>query len=1312
MIQLKNKKVKVALIGSLAFASAALFSLSLSPTASAESFGTDVKTSSKYAFSPQFTKASNFSTWGNYNGDWGRSNRTEIGNIGDVLPDADYYGGGGYARTLTSNGTHTDAGNKSYNGNTGVLYTNVGVNPKTNKAIDLRISIIDATPDYAFRFDYRKISFSESSIGFASTGYSNVRLQYDLLDHGTNNPADIQGVTLNMGDVNLGQTVTVNRNDYGKLKAAGVSKNSIINRRDRDGGVQYWTKIDSGDSQSNSLSLAFDGSKMEVDFGKDYGYLYNYAQITIDGVTKTYSEWMRYYGNIYGTYRMRRDSAAAEFMSVYGAAHSTTILDSQFDKRIGGNQADSKVYTSNSNNPYSDIIKYQLKTPLNGTVPQSIGSGGKLKLTDSVDWGIRYATRPQIVAHYPDGSTRNVNNDFDYVEQYDETKFTLTSKDENYYRNNPGVYYTITYTGQLKDNKNAPLAKPDQNGYIGVQNNASVSWNGVSDWDNAKYQFKPTMGSASKSVSVDGQNADKEHPNVSVDTTKTNKATYTLSAHIGTMSSNNATMNKFNITDDLPNIFNKINTSDVTVWNNGKDVTGDMDVALSGDALNTQSLTVTPKNARDYYGADLQIKVTGTKNALTETTMGGSDLSKALDSNMTQQNQNDLASNGQTNVVVPNTFNLNQPGSDVVKSNEVNLNFSKMRNYVDPVMAQTMQKIRKSNNDADVYDGKSVDGYEGTVLKGSTISFDNMKGWTSVTGSNVYTNDIKFDTANKHHYLDYKKNQLEVQGQKVVLQTSPSANASETSVKLTRSGMWDDYKLSQDADLKNASLIITLKDDKGNVLVSSKHGLLDTADSMQESSSKTDTGVTSTDVFTIKKALATAKANYINSKQNDSTAKDAVKNIQVSASVELDGSNNATQHPAGDISKSDKFSDLTNDNVMTILRGRDSSAWTDYMFNLPLGYEGGVFGDKISEHYQGELVRVLSRYEFRTTDHKDGTIWMRVMTRDGNIFWVDQNATKDANTDKFEPSNAVRNFGSRDVNGHMLDITWENMHIDDVKNGADQKAWTPTGQTISYDDLASIQKQSDKQGTSKIGGLYTLKGIQATVSDLTKGSTTNKMETLQVADDALDFDISAGYGFSNNIKLRYNGYDLGNGNNVLGVNSLTTPKDQSYDMNGNGNDVTKQVKITSDNGKTLMENVYNLNQKQGSGSKDDDLGVAQTSLEQHFSLKNSYLDKNSNKVYYDTASGRANGGNKVYTSQGTTLDNPGQYHTNSVALTQKSGANQFKVAYDKHVAVDVPMILTSKDKSHNSDAELAFQPVFDGYKPSGFTAKQNDWLKK
>src|SRR5699024_9536298 len=112
-----------------------------------------------------------------------------------------------------------------------------------------------------------------------------------------------------------------------------------------------------------------------------------------------------------------------------------------------------------------------------------------------------------------------------------------------------------------------------------------------------------------------------------------------------------------------------------------------------------------------------------------------------------------------------------------------------------------------------------------------------------------------------------------------------------------------------------------------------------------------------------------------------------------------------------------------------------------------------------------------------------------------------------------------------------------------------------------------------------------------------------------------------------------------------------------------------------------------------------------------FSFKPAYLTA-SGKAEYTKSSGSSNGGNKLYTSTDTNLDSTSKYHKMTTTLSTGLGANNFAVSYDKHVRVGSPVVLTAADKDHNDDAELAFQQVFDNFKPSGFTAKQNHWLKK
>lgn len=1317
---IKNRKFKGILIGSAILAGMIFISGVGVQSVSAETFNkgtTDAVVSGKYSFTPQFTSKSQLTTWGSYKDSWTRSNKTELGTVGGVLGDSSGYGSGSYAKTLTSNGVEKDAGTKSYNGSGGVTYTNVGRNPKTGKMLDLKITITGADDNNVFAYDYRKISFSEDEIGFAETGYSNVHLSYQLVDHGTDNAANLTGFTLNVGDVDRAQTVIIEGDSYKKLAKSQVSKNSLVQRKNYGSGVQFYTNEQGSKiaTQDKTLTLSSDGSSMDFTYGKDYQYLVDHATIEINGETKTYADWMKYFGNYQAAYRMRKDSAAAEYMNLHGSSNTTTSPDgSALTKKIVSNGQSTTSWKSDNVNPYQDDIKYELTTDTNGSVASGI-STGKMVLKDTVDSAISYQGKPKVTAYNPDGSNADVTNDFDYTMSSDNSSFTFTSKDSDYIEKHTGTYYVISYDGKLKSNTNVKLPSASS-GYISLNNTATQSWNQGSASAKAMYSFKPTTSSVSKTANADNQTADSNNANIKLDASKKNTVKYTLSTKLGNTTSDNKTMAGFGISDKLPNIFNKVNTSDVSVSDNGSDVTSDFNISISGDSLTSQTLTATPKDATKYYGHSITIVVNSTKNAITETVPANTAIGKALDENMTSDNVKDMDEKGETDVAVKNTYDLNLTGDKTLTSNSVNLLYTKVREHFNPVMNGTNINIRKSNSDSDTVKSTSIDGYLNTVVPANAMKVTGATGWTPVKGSLSYPYAVKMDTANGRKYIDFEKNQLSITGNKLILQTADKNNNSKMTVTLTRKNMWSGYRIASDADLQNANIVLTLKDDKGNVLTTTTHKLGSLMDSATESvTNNSDGSITNTVKFTLDKDLDTAKANYQSTEESGASTKDKIKNIQVSADISYGkASNDGVSYPS-DLSGYSQFKDVSSSMVRTEIQARNQSLnandkTTDYEMSAPLPRSEAKWGNKLSE-YDGQSLRVLSIWT-NTNGTADGNVWYRVLTRDGQTFWIDRNATKSEGSDNIVTSAGSNVYGSRTVNGQNTDITWEHSAIDSVKNSDSQRAWTPTKQTVSYDDLKSIQTASDKQGVTKVGGQYTLSGVQATVSDLTKGSTSNKLESLTVNDDALDFSISAGYGYSNNVKLSYKGYDLGNFVDNLGVNSLTTSKDQSSDLVGNGSDVTKNVKISTSGDKTTLQNLYNIKDESKAGTQDTDLDVASKELTSTYSLKNTYLDNSGNSVYYTASSKTSNGGNKLYTSVNTKLDADGKYHTDTVSLADAKGANQFKVSYDKHVAVDAPLVLTAADKTHNADAELSFQPVFDGYKPSGFTSKQNDWLKK
>ena len=1192
-----GKTIKHLLIASVAVLGLAGAASLTQTTAHAETFDTSGKktVSGKYAFTPTFTKNTKLSTWGTYSGDWTRSNVTEVGNIGNVLPDAVGYGAGGYAKTLTSNARSTDAGNKSYSGNSGVLYSNVGINPNNGKAVDLKITINGTTDDNTFSFSYRKLSFSENQLSFASTGYYKVDLTWTLVDHGTNNVANISGATFNFGDVDRYQFVQVLNNSYKNLNAAVVAPGSVVKRNNDGNGVRYTTGDKSGSASAlaKSLSLQLDGASNTISYGKDYKGL-SETQIVIGGVSHSYADWNKIYGNGGNVYNMRKSSAAAEYMNITGTMTPKYTPDgSAFKKEIVSGNSNPKLWQSTSTNPYQDVIKYKLTTGVNGDVASGVSTGA-LSFKDTMASALAYTGKPVITAYNPDGTSADVTNDFKYTQASDNSSFQFTSNDANYISKHTGTYYVVTYSAQLKSNDAISLPAPDSSNHILLNNTATEYWDAGSVSQTSTYGFTPSTSSTTKSVKNDGDA--NTATSLNEDVTKKNVIDYSLTSNLGTVSSSNKTMSGFSIKDSIPNIFDKISTSDVQVLDGTSDVTSDFNVSLQGDALKTQTLTVTPNDASKYYGHKIIVNFTATKDALTSTTLSASALSSALDSNMTSQNITDLANNGTTDVNVVNKFDLNLTNDNTITSNPVGLIYTKVREFVSPVMKGTSIAPRKGNDDSVQYQPVTLDGYKGTIVPGGTVVFTGMTGWTSVNGSNGYDSPIILDTPNKVNTVEFVKNQLALTAGHLDLYTASSSNASKMTYTLTRKNMWQGYSISNDADLSATNIVIKLTDDSGNVLatetrkLSSLTGAESAESSVKNASGSYDNSVT----IDLNKTLNTSVAKYVSTAQPGASSKTAVKNIHVNASVAF-----ATPTTSGDAT-----------------------------------------------------------------------------------------------------------YGSRNVAGTNQSITWENAKIQSIKNGSSQIAWTPTNENLNFNDMSSILKASDKQGMTKIGGLYTMSAIQATSSDLSSGVTKNKMETATVKDDALDFEISAGYGFSNKISIAYSGVNASNFSDTSTTPMLVTPSAQSADMT-QGSD----VKLTTANGKTTLSNVYSQSTTNSAATTDNDLDISTLGWTRTFQLKPTYLNSDGT-VSYANATGSENGGNKLYTAMNMNLDKNGSYQTDTVTLSNGLGANNFKISYDKHVAVDVPLVLTATDKNHNADAELAFQPVFNGFKPSGFTQSQNAWLSK
>lgn len=1166
-------------------------------TAHAESFDNsgNKTVSGKYAFTPTFTKNTTLSTWGTYSGDWTRSNVTEIGNIGNVMPDALGYGAGGYAKTLTSNARSTDAGNKSYSGKSGVLYSNVGINPNNGKSVDLKITINSTSDDNSFSFSYRKLSFSENELSFAETGYNKVNLTWTLVDHGTNNTANLSGVTYNMGDVDRYQFVQVLDGSYKNLNSAVVSKDSVVKRNNDGNGVRYTTgdKSGSASATAKSLSLQFNGASNTFSYGKDY-YGLTQTKIEIGGVTHTYAEWNKIYGNGGNVYNMRKSSAAAEYMNIKGTIIPKYTPDgSPFKKEIVSGNSNPKLWQSNSVNPYQDEIKYKLTTGVNGDVASGVSTGA-LSFKDTMAKALAYTGKPTITAYNPDGTSSNVTNDFNYTQASDNSSFQFTSKDVNYISKHTGTYYVVTYSAKLKSDSAVDLPAADSSNHILLNNTATEYWDAGSVSQSSTYGFTPVTSTTNKTVKNDGDSS--ESTDLAEDVTKKNVVDYTLTSKLGTVSSSNKTMSGFKISDVTPNIFNKMSASAVKVTDGKDDVTGDFTVDVSGDSLQKQTLTITPKDASKYYGHTLVVTFAMTKDSLTTTTTTPTALTSALDANMTDTNKSELDAKGVTDVNVPNTYDLVLTNDKTLTSNPVNLKYTKVREFVSPVMKGTTVAPRKGNDDSVRYSPVTLDGYKGTKIPAKTVVFTGLTGWTSVSGSNAYDSDIILDTPNKVNVVEFIKNQLTLTAGQLDLYTANSNNASKMTYTLTRKNMWTGYSMNKDADLASTNVVIKLTDDSGNVLATETRQLSSlTGAESAESSVKNANGSYDNSVkIDLNNALKTSAAKYTSKAQTGASSTTAVKNIHVNASVAF-----ATPSNTGDST-----------------------------------------------------------------------------------------------------------YGSRTIDGKSYPISWENAKIDAIKNSSSQIAWTPTNQTVDFDNMASIQKAANKQGVTKVGGLYTLSAIQATSSDLTAGTTKNKMETATVKDDALDFEISAGYGFSNKIAVTYSGIDASNFSDVATTPTLTTPKAQSADME-QGSD----VKVTTANGKTTLSNVYSKSDVKAAVKADSDLSKNTLGWTRTFEFKPSYVTSDG-KVSYAKASGSQNGGNKVYTAMDMALDKNGSYQTDTVTLSNGLGANNFKIAYDKHVAVDVPLVLTATDKTHNADAELAFQPVFDGFKPSGFTSSQNSWLKK
>ena len=1203
-----RNKIKKLLIASAALVGLVSVSALGTNSVSAESFNnsSNATVSGKYAFTPTFTSKTTLSTWGAYSADWTRSNVTEIGNIGNILPNAVGYGAGGYAKTLTSNANSRDAGDKRYSGNSGVLYSNVGINPNNGKAVDLKITIDGTNDDNSFGFSYRKLSFSESQLSFAETGYNRVNLTWTLVDHGTNNVANISGVTYNMGDVDRYQFVQVLDGSYKNLNSAQVSKDSVVKRNGDGNGVRYTTGDKSGSAsvEAKSLSLQFNGASNTFAYGKDYRGL-TQVQIEIGGAHHTYAEWNRIYGNGGNAYNMRKGSAAAEYMNIQGAVTPPYTPDgSPFKKEIVSGNSNPYLWQSTSINPYQDEIKYKLTTGMNGKVASGVSTGA-LSFKDTMAKALAYTAKPVVTAYNPDGTSDDVTNDFNYTQESDNSSFKFTSKDASYISKHTGTYYVMTYSAKLKSNSAVDLPKADSNNHILLDNTATEYWDAGSISRSSTYGFTPTTSSANKTLSDTKMDKNSDNARVNLftegtalpdDVTKVNSIQYVLSSKLGTVSSSNKTMSGFNISDKLPRIFNKIQTSDVSVSLGNVNVTNDFNISLSGDALSNQTLTATPKDASKYYGQTVTVTVNATKDALTKTTMKPSALTIALDSYMTDANSNDLSNSGSTVVQIPNKYDLNLTNDTTIVSNEVAIKYGKVRQYVAPVMNGTDIAPRKGNSDNDSYPKTVLDGYYGTTVDAKTVVFSNMPGWTATHGSNSYDKPITMITPNHTDVVPFTKNEMDVTAGKLDLYTANSNNASKMTYMLTRKNMWQDYSMNSDADLAATNVVIKLTDDSGNVLSTESRKLSSlTGAEKSESSVKNANG--SYDNFVkidLNKTLNTSVAKYESKAQTGASSTAAVKNIHVNASVS---------------------------------------------FGAP-----STSGDSI--------------------------------------------------------------YGSRDVSGKTHPITWENVKIQTIKNGSDQIAWSPTNQALNFDNMSSIQKAHDKQGVNKVGGLYTLSAIQATSSDLTAGTTKNKMETATVKDDALDFEISAGYGFSNKVSVEYSGIDASNFTDKETTPTLTTPKAQSADMNQGGD-----VKIKTTDGKTTLSNVYSKNDKKSASTVDSDLDVNKLGLTRTFEFKPTYIASDGSVSYAKNGNSQI-GGNKVYTGMNMTLDKNGSYQTDTVKLSDGLGANNFKIDYDKHVAVDVPLVLTAADKTHNADAELAFQPVFDGFKPSGFTPSQNSWLKK
>lgn len=1196
-----NTTIKSMLLATSVLGGLVAYDAIIAPQVHAESFSNNDlgELPDKYSFGVNFTSRTRVVPEGAYSKNWTTNEYTEIGQVGNYLPNGVQYGPGGGEKpyTLTSNGYNTDAGQKNYGSNHAVMrYTNVGVVPKTGKPVDLKIAVVGARDSNDFKFDYRKISFNRNSLGFAETGYKYVSLQYQLVYHGTNTQVstnDIPGFNINLGDIDRYQYVYMNTNDIKKVDYAVTSKNSIIKREASwnsgySTGTRYMTykaaPTGKYGAKDSSLSLHVNGTSLNVAIGKDYNALLNKSKITLNGKTNTYKYWNNYYGNKMMRYRMRKESAAAEYINLHADTNGAPVKPDgpALVKKIKNtsNNTWGSSYTDNDTNPYNNTLSYEALTSTLPKVPSNYGNG-QYVISDKLDSGLIYDGAPKVTRYNPDGSVSNATGDFNYKLSADKRSFTLSAKDGNYTKKHAGAYFKYEYKAKM--NSATATAVNVANNKAAINNTVSQTWFGKSSSGKATFYFKPTKSTVQKTVSIAG-GAQNQTATQKLDASKVNNMTYTLHSQLGNLSSSNKTIPTYGITDTIPRIFNKVATKDVTILNNGKNVTGDFNVSLSGNAYAAQTLKVTPKSGTKYLGSNIDVKVNVSKAALGSTTSNAA-VQKALDSYLTSTNNSQLNSAHTTDVVVPNSYQLAISGDKTLTSNQANVSYNKIREYVNPYMKGSSHAPRKSTNDNDVYTGKWVDGYRGQKVPANTVVFNTMPGWQSVTGKNGYAQEILLDTPGKTYRVDYIKSPYKLQADKIQLDTANGNHAFKINYSMTRSNIWNGYKFSTDPDLANARINVQLKDDKGHVVYSASKALNGTDVKATESTS----GTTAKYAGSFAGKLNTSKATFGSQAEPGASTTAKIKNLHVSTSLS---------------------------------------------YGTP-----SVKGD--------------ARY-------------------------------------------GGRKVGSDTANSN---ITWENGSIAAITNGTQEIAWTPTNQKLSYNDLIKSQP-------NKVSGQYKLSGIQSTVTNLTNGKTANKLESLNVKDDALDFEISAGYGFSNTPTLTYSGYNLSNYTDKSTVNGLVMPDDIGSQLVGNST-----TKKSSTKGQTTLANVYDVKNTNGKTTNDGDLAVSSKNWTRQFSFKPAYLTA-SGKAEYTKSSGSSNGGNKLYTSTDTNLDSTSKYHKMTTTLSTGLGANNFAVSYDKHVRVGSPVVLTAADKDHNDDAELAFQQVFDNFKPSGFTAKQNNWLKK